>query len=40
MMGIDEQTLIDRAKAAMVALGVGDASGDLGRDQEVRQRFG
>jgi ADP-ribosylglycohydrolase len=32
--------LIDRAKAAMVALGVGDASGDLGRDAQLRQQYG
>ncbi len=32
--------LMDRAKAAMVALGVGDASGDLGRDPKVRQQYG
>ncbi len=34
------EVLIDRAKAAMVTLGVGDASGDLGREQGVRQRYG
>lgn len=32
--------LIDRAQAAMVALGVGDASGDLGRDAKIRQQYG
>ncbi len=35
-----EETFIDRAKAAMVALGVGDAAGDLGRDAAVRQQYG
>jgi len=35
-----EARLIDRAQAAMVALGVGDASGDLGRDPTVRQQYG
>lgn len=35
-----EETFIDRAKAAMVALGVGDAAGDLGRDASVRQQYG
>lgn len=35
-----EETFIDRAKAAMVALGVGDAAGDLGRDAAVRQKYG
>ncbi len=34
------EILLDRAKAAMVALGVGDASGDLGRDASVRQQYG
>ena len=31
---------VDRSIAAMVALGVGDAAGDLGRDDEVRRRVG
>jgi len=35
-----EKTWTDRAVAAMVALGVGDAAGDLGRDDSVRQRYG
>ncbi len=35
-----KEILLDRAKAAMVALGVGDASGDLGRDAAVRQQYG
>jgi len=30
----------DRAVAAMIALGVGDAAGDLGRDDAVRQKYG
>lgn len=30
----------DRAVAAMVALGIGDAAGDLGRDDAVRQKYG
>lgn len=40
MMLLNDEVFIDRAKAAMVALGVGDASGDLGREQGVRQRYG
>lgn len=42
-MGITEigkETLIDRGTAAMVALAVGDAAGDLGRDDSVRQKYG
>jgi ADP-ribosylglycohydrolase len=30
----------DRAVAAIVGLGIGDAMGDLGRDDEVRSRYG
>lgn len=37
---ITKEQYIDRAVAAMVALGVGDAAGDLGRDDTVRQRLG
>jgi ADP-ribosylglycohydrolase len=40
MKGVDTKTFTDRAVAAMVALAVGDAAGDLGRDFEVRQRHG
>ncbi len=39
-MKIDEKTFTDRSIAAMVALGVGDAGGDLGRDDETRRRYG
>lgn len=35
-----DEVFIDRSKAAMVALGVGDAAGDLGRDDAVRQKLG
>lgn len=34
------EVFIDRAVAAMVALAVGDAAGDLGRDDAVRQKYG
>ena len=34
------EQFVDRAQAAMVALGVGDAAGDLGRDPAVRQQYG
>ena len=37
---VDNLTFTDRAVAAMVALGVGDAAGDLGRDDAVRQKYG
>jgi len=30
----------NRSIAAMVSLGIGDASGDLGRDNDVRQKYG
>ena len=36
----DKEEFISRSIAAMVALGIGDAAGDLGRDDEVRQRYG
>lgn len=36
----EDKVFTDRAVAAMAALGVGDAAGDLGRDDAVRQRFG
>ncbi len=36
----DEKQFADRAVAAMVALGVGDAAGDLGRDDATRQKYG
>jgi len=35
-----EAEFADRAIAAMVALGIGDAAGDLGRDDSVRQKYG
>lgn len=37
---ISDKEFIQRSVAAMVALGVGDAAGDLGRDDAVRQRYG
>ncbi len=37
---IDEKTFTDRAAATMIALAVGDAAGDLGRDNAVRQKYG
>ena len=40
MFKIDEKTLEDRAIATMIALAVGDAAGDLGRDDAVRQKYG
>ncbi len=40
MESIDKEILIDHGIAAMVALAVGDAAGDLGRDDEVRQKYG
>ena len=36
----EERQFADRAVAAMVALGVGDAAGDLGRDDATRQKYG
>ncbi len=35
-----DRQFADRAVAAMVALGIGDAAGDLGRDDAVRQKYG
>ncbi len=40
MLEIDEKIFTDRAVAAMIALAVGDAGGDLGRDDAVRQKYG
>lgn len=37
---LDVTEFNSRAVAAMVALGIGDAAGDLGRDDAVRQRYG
>ena len=37
---LDVTIFNSRAVAAMVALGIGDAAGDLGRDDAVRQRYG
>lgn len=37
---IDEKTFKERSVAAMIALAVGDAAGDLGRDDAVRQKYG
>lgn len=37
---VSKEDFISRSIAAMVALGVGDAAGDLGRNDQVRQRFG
>ncbi|MEA1911743.1 MAG: ADP-ribosylglycohydrolase family protein, partial [Spirochaetota bacterium] len=37
---IDEKTFTDRSIATMIALAVGDAAGDLGRDDAVRQKYG
>ncbi len=39
-IGIDEKVFTDRAVASMIALAVGDAAGDLGRDDSVRQKYG
>lgn len=36
----EELEFADRAIAAMIALGIGDAAGDLGRDDAVRQKYG
>lgn len=40
MMKREETQLTDRAMAAMIALAVGDAAGDLGRDDAIRQKYG
>ncbi len=37
---LEKEVLTDRAIAAMVSLAVGDAAGDLGRDDAVRQKYG
>lgn len=37
---IDEKTFTDRSVATMIALAIGDAAGDLGRDDAVRQKYG
>lgn len=37
---IDNEMFTRRSIAAMAALGIGDAAGDLGRDDEVRLRYG
>lgn len=37
---IERDVFVDRAVAAMIALAVGDAAGDLGRDDTVRQKYG
>jgi ADP-ribosylglycohydrolase len=36
----NEATFKDRAVATMIAMAVGDAAGDLGRDDAVRQKYG
>ncbi len=36
----DKQKFTERAIATMIALAVGDAAGDLGRDDAVRQKYG
>ncbi len=38
--GLDNERFTRRAIAAMAALGIGDAAGDLGRDSEVRLQYG
>ncbi len=40
MPGLSDDVFVDRAVAAIVGLGVGDAMGDLGRDSDVRNRYG
>jgi len=40
MNELPDDVFVDRAVAAIVGLGVGDAMGDLGRDQDVRSRYG
>ncbi len=37
---VDRVIFTDRAIAAMVSLAIGDAAGDLGRDDTVRQKYG
>lgn len=37
---IDEKIFTERAVASMIALAIGDAAGDLGRDDAVRQKYG
>ncbi|MBC8452283.1 MAG: ADP-ribosylglycohydrolase family protein, partial [Spirochaetes bacterium] len=37
---VTRDQIINRSIAAMAALGIGDAAGDLGRDDAVRQRYG
>ena len=37
---VTDEQFIDRSVAAMVALGIGDAAGDLGRSDAVRQKLG
>ena len=37
---MSDKDYVNRSVAAMVALGVGDAAGDLGRDDDVRRRVG
>jgi len=39
-MKIDEKIFAERAIATMIALAVGDAAGDLGRDNAIRQKYG
>jgi len=36
----EEKAFAERSVAAMAALGIGDAAGDLGRDDAVRQKYG
>ncbi|MCK4515031.1 MAG: hypothetical protein KAU31_07220 [Spirochaetaceae bacterium] len=40
MSELSDDVFVDRAIAAIVGLGVGDAMGDLGRDSDVRCRYG
>jgi len=40
MTELPDDVFVDRAVAAIVGLGVGDAMGDLGRDSDVRSRYG
>ncbi len=37
---VDTKVFTQRSVAAMAALGIGDAAGDLGRDDDVRLRYG
>ncbi len=40
LRGLGHDEFIRKAQATMIALAVGDASGDLGRDHTIRQQYG